>query len=216
MEKEYTPQQGPITGPGLPAVTPAKGWVPPPSGVLNLIGVYDSKKQLWVGFPQEALTEALVVAEGKYALDRIDERDKVEATIPDGSEIGTRKTASFEIKDGEVAFINRVVLTSPAQSDANGEVVKVNFRISKWETPDIRGGDSVNENGRSYWPEGKGTTGADTYTVDLPANGELGEELRLLGPARITLVAELAGAAAQAALTASLTPFGRKARRLVE
>jgi hypothetical protein len=216
MEKEYTPQQLPVTGPGLPGQPPAKGWVPAPSPVLNLIGVYDSKKQLWVGLPIEALTEALVLAESKHAIDRLDERDKVEATIPDGSDIGARKTGSFEVKEGEVAFINRLVLVSPAQSDANGEIVKVNARISKWEKPDVRGGDTVNENGRSYWPEGKGTTGVDTYTVDLPAQGELGEELRLFGPAKITLVAELTGAASQAALTASLTPFGRKARRLVE
>lgn len=215
MEKEYTPQQ-PIVGPGLPGVPPARGWVPGVANVLSPIGIYDGKQQLWVGFPQEALIEALVTAESKHALDRIDERDKVEAKIPDEAEIGAKKAASFEVKAGEVAFINRLVLTSPAQSDANGEVVKVNFRISKWNVPDVRGGETVNENGRSYWPEGKGTTAADTYTVDLPAQGELGEELRLVGPAKITLVAELTVANAQADLTASLTPFGRKARRLVE
>jgi hypothetical protein len=169
-----------------------------------------------VGLPQQALTEALVIAESKYAIDRIDERDRVEAKIPSGSEIGTKKTASFEVKDGEVVFLNRIVVVSPAQSDANGEVVKVNFRISKWQAPDTRGGDTINENGRSYWSEGKGTVAQDTYTVDLPAQGELGEELRLFGPAKITLVAELTGAAAGADLTASLTPYGRKAKRLVE
>jgi hypothetical protein len=217
MEKTYTPQQvGPVLGP-IPGVPPAKGWVPPVSPVLTLIGVYDTRQGLWVGLSQQALTEALVVAESKYAIDRIDERDKVEAKIPIGSEIGTKKTASFEVKEGEVVFINRIVVVSPAESGAGvGDIVKVNFRISKWQAPDVRGGDTVNENGRSYWSESKGTTAEDTYTVDLPAQGELGEELRLFGPARITLVAELTGAAAAADLIATLTPYGRKAKRLVE
>ena len=203
-------------GPQQVIIQPPKGYVPPLRNELQPLGVYDTKTGYWVGLPIEAFTEALVVAESKHAIDRIDERDKVEAKITSGSETGTKKTASFEVKEGEVAFINRIVVVSPAQSDANGEVVKVNFRISKWEYADTRAGETVNDDGRSYWSEGKGTTAENTYTADLPAQGELGEELRLVGPGRITLVAELTGADAGADLTATLTPYGRKAKRLVE
>ena len=203
-------------GPQQVIIQPPKGYVPPLRNELQPLGVYNLESGYWVGLPIEALTEALVVAESKHALDRIDERDKVEAKIPSGSGIGTKKTASFEVKEGETVFINRIVVVSPAQSDAHGEVVKVNFRISKWEYADTRSGETVNEDGRSYWSESKGTVAEDTYTVNLPAQGDLGEELRLVGPGRITLVAELSGAAAAADLTAALTPYGRKAKRLVE
>ncbi|MCL0092860.1 hypothetical protein M1N92_04285, partial [Dehalococcoidia bacterium] len=204
-------------GPQQVIIQPPKGYVPPLRNELQPIGVYSIDTGFWVGLPIEAFTEALVVAESKHAVDRIDERDKVEAKITTASEVGTRRTASFEVRDGEVAFLNRIVVTSPAESGpAVGDIVKVNFRISRWEHPDARIGETVNEDGRSYWSESKGTSAADTYTVDLPAQGELGEELRLVGPARVTLVAELVGAAAGTDLTATLTPYGRKARRLVE
>jgi hypothetical protein len=173
--------------------------------VLNLIGVYDTDLGAWVGLPIEALTEALVLAESKHALDKIDDRNKKEATIPAGSPVGEKKTAEIEVPSGEVWFINRLVLTSPAESGPGvGDIVKVNVRVSKWP-----------EN-KAYWSAAKGTAALDTYTIDLPAHGELGEELRLFGGDKLTLEAELTGAVAGANLVASLTPYGRKGKRLVE
>ena len=100
--------------------------------------------------------------------------------------------------------------------DANNVRGAVNFRISKWPYPDTRAGVTVDDDGRSYWANAQGTAAEDTYTVDLPAQGDLGEELRLEAGDVITLVATLTGAVAGAALTASLTPFGRKVKKLVE
>lgn len=203
-------------GPQQVIIQPPRGYVPPLRNELQPLGVFSLDTGFWVGLPIEAFTEALIVAESKHAIDRIDERDKVEATITTASEVGTRRTASFEIKDGEVAFLNRIVLVTPAESGAGvGDILKVNFRISTWEHPDARIGETVNEDGRSYWSESRGTQAVNTYTVDLTAQGEIGEELRLVGPARVTLVAELIGATAGADLTAALTPYGRKAKHLV-
>jgi len=81
MEKEYAPQQTAPIAPGYPGVQPPKGWVPPLGGVLNLIGVYDTDKGVWVGLPLQALTQALVLAEALHTMDRIDERDYVEVTV---------------------------------------------------------------------------------------------------------------------------------------
>ena len=49
----------------------------------NTFGVYDTDKGVWVGLPLQALTEALVLAEALHAVDRIDERNHVEVTVPD-------------------------------------------------------------------------------------------------------------------------------------
>lgn len=213
MEKQFTPQQGP----GYPGVRPPKGWVPPLDVLLREMGVYDNKEGVWKALPLQAFTEALVVAESKHALDRIDDRDAVSAKIASGSEVGAQATASIEVPSGEVWFLNRLVLTSPAESSGgHGDIVKVNVRISRWAFPDSRTGTTTNENGRAYWSAAKGSASLDTYTIDLPAQGELGEELRLFGGDKITLEATLTGANAGADLTATLTPYGRKAKRLVE
>jgi len=210
MEKEFTPQT-------YPGVRPPRGWVPPLDAVLTLVGVYDSVEGVWKTLPLQAFTEGLVVAESKYALDRIDDRDAVEAEIESGSEVGEQATASIEVPLGEVWFLNRLVLTSPAESGVGvGDIVKVNVRISKWTFPDSRTGTTANEHGRAYWSAAKGTAALDTYTIDLPAQGELGEELRLFSGDKITLEATLTGATAGADLTATLTPYGRKVKRLVE
>ncbi|MCX7912300.1 MAG: hypothetical protein N2506_04990 [Dehalococcoidales bacterium] len=212
-ERVMTPQQYP----GTPGVAPPRGWVPPLDTFLRLIGVYDNSRGVWVGLPLQALTEALVAAEAKHALDRIDDRDAVQATITDGSEVGTVKTVSIEVPSGEVWFINRIVVTSPAESSTGtGDIVRVNVRISRWAYPDSRSGSSANENGRAYWSAAKGSASGGEYTINFAAQGELGEELRLVGGDKITLEATLTGAEAGADLTATLTPYGRKGKRLAD
>lgn len=161
------------------------------------------------------VVQPLVAAEKLYALDRIDDRDKVEAKIASGASVGAKASAKLTVPSGEVWYLNRLVLVSPAESGGGvGDIVQVNFCVSSWalradETALVEGA------GRKYWKDNKGTAAENTYTVDLPSQGELGEELRL-GPGDfITLYAELTGAAAGADLTASLTPYGRKAKLLV-
>ena len=161
------------------------------------------------------VVQPLVSAEALYALDKIDDRDRVEVKIAAGAAVGSGASARLEVPPGEVWFLNRIVLTSPPESGLNvGDIVQVNFCISPWtlrrdETPLVEGA------GRKYWVANRGTAASDVYTVDVPAQGELGAELRLVGGDFITLYAELTGAPAGADLVASLTPYGRKGKLLV-
>jgi hypothetical protein len=161
------------------------------------------------------VNQPLARVEGLYSLDRLDARDIITASIPATAVIGDIITAQLAVPAGELWLVNRVVVVSPAQTGAEGQIVTVNFRLSAWQIPDTRIGTTVHDNGRSYWPAAQGSVAANTYTVDCPAQGELGEELRLAGGSVITLVATLTAANASAILAATLTPFGRKIRRLV-
>ena len=161
------------------------------------------------------VVQPLVAAERLYALDRIDARDIVTATFPAASALGTVIRARLgPVPADEVWFLNRLTLLSPAQIGAEA-IIQVNFRVSIWAVPDVRTGTTVDADGRAYWPADQGTLILDTYTVDLPAQGELGEELRLPPEATITLVAIATGAAATTTTAATLTPFGRKGKLLV-
>jgi len=161
------------------------------------------------------VVQPLIAAEKLYALDRIDDRDRLEAKIASGASVGAKASAKLTVPSGEVWYLNRLVLVSPAESGAGvGDIVQVNFCVSTWA---LRTGETalVEGAGRKYWSTNRGTAATDTYTVDLPAQGELGEELRLAGGDFITLYAELTGASAGADLTATLTPYGRKGKLLV-
>jgi len=155
------------------------------------------------------IRQMAALAERLHALDRLDDRDKVEATITSGSSVGATATKDLEVPTGEVWFINRLVLVSPAESGVGvGDIVQVNVRVSKWpKTDDVA---------KSYWSANRGTAAENSYTIDLPAQGELGEELRLEAGDKLTLVAALTGAAAGADLTASLTPYGRKGKKIMD
>ena len=161
------------------------------------------------------VNEPLALVEGLYSLDRLDARDIITASIPATGVIGDIVIAQLTVPAGELWLVNRVVVVSPAQTAAEGQIVTVNFRLSSWQIPDTRVGTTVHDNGRSYWPAAQGTVALNTYTVDFPAQGELGEELRLKAGDIVTLVATLTAANASAILAATLTPFGRKIRRLV-
>ena len=161
------------------------------------------------------VNEPLALVEGLYSLDKLDARDIITASIPATGVIGDIVIAQLTVPAGELWLVNRVVVVSPAQTAAEGQIVTINFRLSSWQIPDTRVGTTVHDNGRSYWPAAQGTVAVNTYTVDLPAQGELGAELRLKAGDIITLVATLTAANASAILAATLTPFGRKIRRLV-
>ncbi len=179
-----------------------------------LLGIY--RGQIAFVDLDKAVVQPLVAAERLYALDKLDERDQIAAKIASGSAVGAKARVSLEVPSGEVWFINRIVVTTPAESGAGvGDVVKANFRIKSWRFPDERTGTEIDDAGRAYWKEPKGDAAGTTNTVDLPAQGELGEELRLGPGDAITLCVELTGANAGADLTATLVPYGRKAKLLV-
>ena len=161
------------------------------------------------------VNEPLALVEGIYALDRLDARDIITATFPINSPIGTVVTDQLVVPAGELWLLNRINLLRGLMGA--GEIAQINFRISAWQFPDVRGGATVNANGRAYLAAALSATDAIAIDVDidLPAQGELGAELRLKAGDAITLEVTLAGAIAAAARDVTLTPFGRKIRRLV-
>jgi len=178
---------------------PPKGWVPPLDAVLSLLGVYDNVSGFWVGLPLQALTEALLVAEALHTEDRIDERDKIELTVPNGTAKDTVKTKEYEIPSGEVWYLNRLNLVTEAE-------ISGNIRVSKFPKSG-----TVD---KAYL----GTDLAASQNVDYDpgAAGQLGADLRLLGGDKVTVVATVTAVGGTTAdRKVTLNPFGRKTTRLV-
>ncbi len=185
--------------PGYPGTRPPKGWVPPLGQSLTLLGVYDNESGFWMGLPLQVLREALLNAEALQTEDRIDERDKIEVTVPNASAQDVVRTTEFEVPSGEVWFLNRLNLVTEAE-------VSGNIRISKF--PQVSGVD------KKYLGTDQ-AAGANT-NYDLAAAGQLGADLRLVGGDKITVVATVtAVGGTTAARKVTLNPFGRKATRLV-
>jgi hypothetical protein len=237
MGNEYAPQQGPITGPGFPGVLPAKGWVPSPSPVLNLIGVYDAKKQLWVGLPQEALTEALAPAEKQHALDRIDSRNgRCGVTVPIGTAVGAAVTDEIEVPAGEIWYLrNHEIRIAQAAGLTAGDLI-CNFRVSRfpklndvdkafYSTEDrltatqaqIAAGD-ITDHRSIIWRDAIGDVVQKREVLrDFADPDELGNALRLVGGDKLTLVVVVDDdAVAGSAVSVTLTVWGLRGKRLVE
>ncbi len=192
MTKKIVPQQ-------YAGQRPPKGWVPPLGQFLTLLGAYDNDSGFWVGLPLQVLREALLTAEALHTEDRIDERDKIEVTVPDASAQDTVKTKEFEVPSGEVWFLNRLNLVTEAE-------VSGNIRISKFP--------KVSDVDKKYLGTDQ-AAGANT-NYDLAAAGQLGADLRLIGGDKITVVATVTAAGGTTAdRKVTLNPFGRKATRLV-
>ena len=192
MTKKIVPQQ-------YAGQRPPKGWVPPLDAVLTLLGVYDNASGFWVGLPLQALTEALLVAEALHTEDRIDERDKVEVTVPNGTAQDEVKTKEFEVPAGEVWYLNRLNLVTEAE-------VSGNIRISKFP--------KVSDIDKKYLGTDQAAGANSNY--DLAAAGQLGADLRLVGGDKITVVATVTAAGGTTAdRKVTLNPFGRKSTRLV-
>ncbi len=178
---------------------PPKGWVPPLDAVLTLLGVYDNVSGFWVGLPLQALTEALLVAEALHTEDRIDERDKIELTVANGTAKDTVKTKEYEIPSGEAWYLNRLNLVTEAE-------ISGNIRISKFPKSGTLD--------KTYL--GTDLAASQNVDYDLGAAGQLGADLRLLGGDKVTVVATVtAGGGTTADRKVTLNPFGRKTTRLV-
>ena len=185
--------------PGYPGTRPPKGWVPPLGQDLTLLGVYDSESGYWMGLPLQVLREALLTAESLHTEDRIDERDKIEITVPDVSAQDMVKTKEYEVPAGEVWFLNRLNLVTEVE-------VSGNIRISKFP--------KVSDIDKKYL--GTDQAAGATTNYDLAAAGQLGANLRLIGGDKLTVVATVTavgGTTADRKVTLNL--YGRKARRLV-
>jgi len=192
MAKQLVPQQ-------YAGQRPPKGWVPPLGQELTLLGVYDNESGYWMGLPLQVLREALLESESLHTEDRIDERDKIEITVPDASDLDTIKTKEFEVPSGEVWYLNRLNLVTEAE-------ISGNIRISKFP--------KVSTLDKKYL--GTDLAASQNVNYDLKAAGQLGAELRLIGGDKLTVVATVTAAGGTTAdRKATLNLFGRKARRLV-
>ena len=195
MTEKIAPQQTP----GYPGTRPPKGWVPPLGQALTLLGVFDNESGYWMGFPLQVLREALVSAESLHTEDRIDERNKIEVTVPNASAQDTVKTTELEVPSGEVWYINRLNLVTEAE-------VSGNVRISKFP--------KTNEVDKKYL--GTDLAASQNVNYDLAAAGQLGADLRLVGGDKLTVVATVTAAGGTTAdRKVTLNLYGRKARRLV-
>lgn len=201
-----------LVGPKEPPILAAEirpAQAVPPLNVTALIGGYDTKDGTLRVWDLDSVRQAKALAERLHATDRIDGRNAITATIAAGAAVAAVATAALTVPADEVWFLNRVTLTSPAESGGGvGDIVQVNFRVSKWPDP------AGNAAGKLYNAAGLGTIALDVLPEDFPAQGELGEELRLEPGDVLTLVATLTGVPAGANLTATLTPFGRKGKYL--
>ena len=156
------------------------------------------------------VNQPLVLVEKAHALDKLDDRNVVDVKIGAGATIGQSGRDKHTVPAGAVDFINRLVVNAPA-ADGGGAYLSVNVRVSIW--PDVAATPDVD--GKAYWATDKEPKGTPV-TLDLPAQGELGEELRLPAGSSLTLVATVKGAALAADTTATLIPYGRRANALVE
>ena len=178
---------------------PPKGWVPPLGQDLTLLGVYDNESGYWMGLPLQVLREALLTAESLHTEDRIDERNKIEVTVPDASAQDVVKTKEYEIPAGELWYINRLNLVTEAE-------VSGNIRVSKFPKTD-----TVD---KKYL--GTDLAASQNEDYDLASAGQLGADLRLVGGDKLTVVGTVTavgGTTADRKVTLNL--YGRKARRLV-
>ncbi len=192
MKEKFVPLQ-------VAGQRPPKGWVPPLGQELNLLGVFDNDSGYWMGLPLQVLREALLTAESLHTEDRIDERDKIEVTVPDASAQDTVKTQEFEVPSGEVWYLNRLNLVTEAE-------VSGNVRVSKFP--------QTNSVEKKYL--GTDLAASQDVDYDLTSPGQLGADLRLIGGDKLTVVATVtAVGGTTAARKVTLNIYGRKARRLV-
>ena len=192
MKERIVPQQ-------YAGQRPPKGWVPPLGQDLTLLGVYDNESGYWMGLPLQVLREALLTAESLHTEDRIDERDKIEITVPDVSAQDVVKTKEYEVPAGELWYINRLNLVTEAE-------VSGNIRVSKFpKTTTVD---------KKYL--GTDQAAGATTNYDMAGAGQLGADLRLIGGDKLTVVATVTavgGTTADRKVTLNL--YGRKAKRLV-
>ncbi len=192
MKERIVPQQ-------YAGQRPPKGWVPPLGQDLTLLGVYDNESGYWMGLPLQVLREALLTAESLHTEDRIDERDKIEVTVPNGTAQDVVKTKEFEVPAGELWYLNRFNLVTEAE-------VSGNIRVSKFPKTD-----TVD---KKYL--GTDLAASQNEDYDLASAGQLGADLRLVGGDKLTVVGTVTavgGTTADRKVTLNL--YGRKARRLV-
>ena len=225
---------------GYPGQRPPKGWVPPLSQLMSLLGVYDNESGYWVGLPLQALSEQLVLAEKQHALDRIDIRNgQVSITVPIGTAVGAQVTGDIEVPEDEIWFLRNHEIRIHQQAALTAGDLIANFRVSRFPSTDDVAKLYYNTNDRMVATQAQ-IAAEDIYDHDMVLVGaywdgvaevkvyrgvirdfadpdELGNALRLVGGDKLTLVGTVDTAAvAGGAITVDLTVWGLRGKRLVE
>ena len=198
VDKTITPLQA------LYNLTPALSTEGRSRGSLGVvpIGNYKGEPRFWD--LDKAVNQPLVLAEKAYALDRIDSRNGINVTVPNLSALAAIITGEIEVPVGEVWYLNRLSVICPA-ADATGTC---SFNILVSSFPKTATGTD-----KPYLPADVTAMGATT-DIDLPAQGQLGEELRLVGGDKLTLQLTVT-VAFTADKVFRLNVWGRKGKLLV-
>jgi hypothetical protein len=163
-----------------------------------VVGGYDPRDGSLRALNLGVLIEALQQAEVLHTEDKLDERNQKKLTIPAGTGSGVTMSAALEVPTGEVWYLNRLALTTPAD-------VTANILVSKF--PRLADGTD-----KPYLPTD--LAAGSTVNYDLAAVGQLGADLRLVGGDKLTIRATTT-AGIVADVDVVLVPYGRKARKLL-
>ena len=153
------------------------------------------------------VVQPLVAAERLYALDRIDSRNGVNVVVAAGTDVGNAVApGEIEIPDGEVWYINRLSVGCPVPD--NTGTCSYNILVSSF--PKTAAGAD-----KGYLPANAVDPGVGPKDYDLPSQGQLGEELRLVGGDKLSLALTVTAGAFVADTTYRLNIWGRKGKPLV-
>jgi len=171
----------------------------------QIVAGWDLETKRYVALNLWTLVEPLVLAEAAHATDKLDNRNKVSKTVPDGTAADTVIEADpIKVPDGEVWYLRELIIKGDGGSTAGS--AKLNFRVSIW--PD----------NKKYFSDAEEPsitlTAATTTTVDFEAADGLNKELRLPGGSEIKLVITVT-AAVTGTSTLTIEPRGRKGRKIL-
>jgi hypothetical protein len=153
------------------------------------------------------VNQPLILAEKAYALDRIDSRNGVSVTVEAGANVGdVVAPGEIVVPAGEVWYINRLSVGCPVP-DAVG-TCSYNILVSSFPKT-AAGGD------KPYLPANAPDPGVGPDDYDLPAQGELGEDLRLVGGDKLSLALTITTGPFAVATVYRLNIWGRKGKTLV-
>ena len=199
VDKTISPMQV-----GLTTLTPAAVTGGRAVNTLGVIPVGNYKGVAAFIDLDKLVNQPLVLAEKAYALDRLDSRDGINVTVPNLTALAAIITGEIAVPAGEVWYLNRLSVVCPA-ADATG-TASFNILVSSFPKT-AAGGD------KPYLPANVTAMGANT-DCDLPAQGQLGEELRLVGGDKLTLQLTVT-VAFTADKVFRLNVWGRKGKPLV-
>ena len=153
------------------------------------------------------VVQPLVLAEKAYSLDRIDSRNGVNVTVPLATDVGDAVApGEIEVPAGEVWYLNRLSVSCPVP-DATG-TCSYNILVSSFPK-------TATGTDKPYLPANAADPGVGPDDYDLPAQGELGEELRLVGGDKLSLVLTVTVGPFAAITVYRLNIWGRKGKLLV-